>query len=67
VLAFRWWQDRDAGTVDSAVEIRNSNTVDQASFVVPNQPGRTMHIILEVTDHGAPPLVSYRRIVFTLR
>ncbi|MBL9205713.1 MAG: DUF1593 domain-containing protein [Opitutaceae bacterium] len=67
VLAFRWWQDRDADTVDSSVTIRNSDTADRASFVVPNEPGHTVHIILEVTDHGAPPLVSYRRIVFTLR
>jgi hypothetical protein len=35
-------------------------------FVVPNEQGKTIHLILEVTDDGTPPLTRYRRIVFTV-
>jgi hypothetical protein len=42
------------------------NLKQDASFVVPNEPGRTLHIILEVTDDGDPPLTRYQRIVFTI-
>jgi hypothetical protein len=28
--------------------------------------GRTIHVVLEVTDGGAPPLTRYRRVVVTV-
>ena len=38
------------------------------SFVVPAdaQPGQTIHLILEVTDDGTPPLSSYQRVITTV-
>ena len=66
-LAYRWWQYRDAGTYDGAVEIRDARD-QEASFTVPGDAGKgeTLHVICEVTDAGAPPLTRYQRVVVTV-
>jgi hypothetical protein len=64
-LSFRWWQYHEADSVDARVAIRSA-TRQEASFVVPDEPGSQVHIILEVTDSGAPPLVSYQRVICTI-
>jgi len=66
-LTYKWWQYAEADSAESVVTIDNAGSPDGANFVVPNEPGRQIHIILEVTDDGAPPLVRYQRIVFTIR
>jgi hypothetical protein len=33
---------------------------------VPSEPGKTIHIILELRDDGTPNLLSYRRVVVTI-
>ncbi len=65
-LSYRWFQYEKAGTYSGSVAISDS-TSSKASFVAPNAVGKTIHIILEVQDKGNPPLVSYRRIVFTIK
>ena len=30
---------------------------------LPTNPGKQVHIILEVTDNGTPPLTRYQRVV----
>lgn len=66
-LTFKWWHYADADTADSMVAITDADSPDRASFVVPNETGRTVHIILEVTDSGSPKLTAYQRLVFTIR
>jgi hypothetical protein len=66
-LSYRWWHYADADSAQSIVTIANAASPDRASFVVPNEPGRTVHIILEVTDDGTPPLTRYQRLVFSIR
>ena len=69
-LTFNWWQYYDADSSTNKVTIANSNSVDNASFVVPsaaNQIGKQMHIILEVTDNGTPPLKGYQRIICKIK
>jgi hypothetical protein len=66
-LTYKWWHYADASSAESLVTIANAASPERASFVVPNEPGRTVHIILEVTDDGTPPLTRYQRIVFTIR
>jgi len=46
--------------------INNSTSVDNASFVVPNELGKQLHVILEVTDNGTPVLTRYQRIIFNI-
>ena len=66
-LSYKWWEYADADSVAANVAIAHSDSLDQASFVVPNEPGKQVHIILEATDNGAPPLVGYQRIIFTIK
>jgi hypothetical protein len=65
-LAYKWWQYADADSVETLVTIAHGDSADQASFVAPDEPGNKVHIILEVTDDGAPPLVGYGRVVYSI-
>jgi hypothetical protein len=65
-LTYFWWQYHDADNAISKVDIDNPDSISSASFVVPDEPGKQVHIILEATDDGSPPLKSYQRIVFNI-
>jgi len=54
-------------TATSRIEIVGATAESGATFVVPDEPGKTIHVILEVTDDGTPPLTRYRRIIFSIR
>jgi hypothetical protein len=62
-LACRWWQYADADSAKATVTIANNDALENASFVAPNEPGKQVHIILEVTDNGSPPLTRYQRVI----
>ncbi len=66
-LTCKWWQYADAGSATETVAIANADSLDNASFVAPNEPGKQLQIILEVTDNGAPPLVGYGRVIFNIK
>jgi hypothetical protein len=65
-LTYKWWQYTDADSAVENVTISNAASLDMASFLVPNEPGKQVQIILEVTDNGAPNLAGYQRLVFTI-
>jgi hypothetical protein len=65
-LTFNWWQYYEADSTDAMVSISNANSMTGAGFTVPNESGKDVHIILEVTDTGTPPLTRYQRIVFNI-
>ncbi|GAB2944779.1 DUF1593 domain-containing protein [Streptomyces heilongjiangensis] len=64
----KWWQYREAGTYPGSVAIGRSDTL-HPSFTVPAdaQPGQTIHLILQVTDEGTPPLTGYQRVIATVK
>ncbi len=65
-LAHRWFAYPEAGTYAGAIEIEGADS-QGASFVAPAvSSARTVHVLLAVTDRGAPPLARYRRVVFTV-
>ena len=66
-VTYRWWQYEEAGTCRGRGELAGSDG-PEASLVVPNdaKPGETIHVILEVTDSGAPPLTRYARVIVTV-
>ena len=66
-LACRWWQYTDADSATGTVTIANNDSWDDASFVAPNEAGKQVHIILEVTDNGALPLTRYQRIICVIQ
>ncbi len=66
-LTYKWWQYADADSARSTVTISQANSLDQASFIAPNEPGKQIHLILEVTDNGTPQLTGYQRIICDIK
>ena len=66
-LTYKWWQYSDADSAVATVRIANADSLDNASFIAPDETGKQIHIIFEVTDSGTPPLVGYQRMKFTLK
>ena len=66
-LTSKWWQYTDADSATNTVTITKSSSLDQASFVAPNEPGKQVQILLEVTDNGTPPLTGYRRVICNIK
>ena len=66
-LKYRWWQYKEAGSLDSPVELTGADT-NRVTFVAPKvrSPG-TIHIILEAADNGRPQLKSYQRVIVDVR
>lgn len=68
-LQKRWWIYREAGTVAELPSVA-AEFGDQTRLILPPIAGKessTLHMILEVTDSGTPPLTSYRRVVINIR
>jgi hypothetical protein len=63
--AFKWWQYHEADTATTRVAIANADS-PLASFAAPDEPGKQLHLILEVTDDGGPALTSYQRVIVTI-
>ena len=59
----KWYVYPESGTFSGDVKL-TATSGSQASFVAPpvDRP-TTIHIILEVSDNGVPPLATYRRAV----
>jgi hypothetical protein len=66
-LAFHWHVYREAGTYRGEAAVENPGTSKAALRVPKDAGGKTMHVILEVTDRGSPGLTAYRRIVVSVR
>ncbi len=66
-LTFRWWQYSEIDSEEATVTIAGSDSANNASFVAPEEPGKQVHIILEVTDDRTPPLVGYQRVVCEIK
>jgi hypothetical protein len=60
-LTFKWWQYHESDSVSAKIVISNA-TSKTASLVVPDEPGKQVQVILEVTDDGMPPLTHYQRV-----
>jgi hypothetical protein len=63
-----WWQDNAASTYPGDVRFSDQAALS-TTFRVPNdaQPGHTIHVILEATDNGTPPLTRYRRLIVRIQ
>ena len=62
-LEYKWWVYREAGSYWADVPIRNADKLEAVVTVPEESAGRTIHVILEVTDTGRPPLTAYRRAI----
>ncbi len=61
-LSYRWWIYPEPGTCEAQVELQDADT-PRASVTWPEEAAGTLHVILEVTDAGSPPLTAYRRVI----
>jgi len=62
-LAYAWLFYKEPGSWDDDVIIEN-NTSPAATVQIPSEAsGKSIHIILELSDDGIPSLTAYRRIV----
>jgi len=67
-VTVRWWQDVTAGSYLGAISFSDQSAL-HTDLRVPSAalPGQTIHIILEGTDDGRPPLTHYQRLVVRVR
>jgi len=62
-LRYHWWIYQEAGTSWAAPRIAGATEPDALVAIPQEASGRTIHVILEITDTGKPPLTAYRRVV----
>jgi len=62
-LSYRWWRYEDADSYAGGVRIEGASSEAVTVHVPEDAGGSEIHVILEVTDDGTPPLTSYRRAV----
>jgi hypothetical protein len=66
-LSYKWFVYPEPCTYQGNVSLENADS-EQASLKVPTEAqGKTIHVLLTVTDTGTPPLVGYRRVIVTGR
>ncbi len=65
-LSFQWWNYIEAGTYNDCVIIESDNEVKAVVQVPKDGQGKSIHIILEVTDNGEPKLTCYRRVIINI-
>ena len=67
-ISVRWWQWKGVGTYPGQVTIATPSALATRMQVPADaKSGQTIHVILEATDNGAPPLTRYQRVVITVR
>ncbi len=66
-ISYRWWRYGEADTYTGTIDVVDEDSQD-ASFRVPEdaKAGETIHVILEATDSGVPPLTRYQRVIVTV-
>lgn len=63
-LTYKWWQYAEAGTYQGALDLGHCAGAPRCAADIPaDAAGSEIHVILEVTDTGAPPLTAYRRTI----
>jgi hypothetical protein len=64
-LTYAWYVYKEPGTYAGAVSIADATTAKALVTIPSDADGKSIHVILTVTDNGAPALIGYRRIVIT--
>lgn len=66
-VSVKWWQFR-VGTYPGKIMIANADAL-HTEIQIPKDAvsGQTIHVILEATDNGSPALISYQRVIVTVR
>lgn len=62
-LTYRWYIYREAGSYRGNIAVRHPDRQSAELTVPDDAAGKSIHVILEVSDSGKPSLTSYRRVV----
>jgi hypothetical protein len=62
-LSYRWWQYREAGKYPGTVSLTGADRERTEVHMPRDAAAKDIHIILEVTGSGDPPIVRYRRAI----
>jgi hypothetical protein len=62
-LNYYWFNYKEAGSYESELTIRGKRKAKAKVYIPRNMQKGSLHIILEVTNKGTPPLTSYRRAI----
>ena len=62
-LSYHWWVYKEAGTYRGEAKLSAPDGLQTVMAVPNDSEGKEIHVILEVTNDGAPPLTSCRRVV----
>ena len=65
-LSYDWFVYPEPGTYRGAVTILGTNTALSTVQIPADASGKTIHVVLIVTDNGQPSLTRYRRAVITV-
>jgi hypothetical protein len=65
-ISYRWWIYGEPSTCQTLVRIDDDDQANATLHVPQAASGQMIHVVLEVTDDGAPPLTSYRRYVLSV-
>ncbi len=60
-LSYHWWVYPEVSEIE--LPVQNSDQVEASITFPPKAAGKSVHIILEVSDNGTPSLLSYRRLI----
>ncbi|MEX2140847.1 MAG: DUF1593 domain-containing protein [Pirellulales bacterium] len=62
-ISYQWWIYPEASNYSRDVPIENASDPVASITPPPDAAGKTLHVILEVRDDGAPVLTRYRRAI----
>jgi len=62
-LSYSWWIYRECGTSGLEASIQLEEPGIAVVSLAAESPSGEIHLMLEVTDTGTPPLTAYRRII----
>lgn len=65
-LDYKWSVYNEPSTYKGAITIEESSSSTCKILVPSEASGKTIHLILEITDNGTPALTAYRRIVINV-
>jgi hypothetical protein len=64
-LTYRWFVYREPGTYPGLPQIERADSPRARLNIPTDAAGKSIHVVLEVTDDGQPQLTRYRRVVVT--
>jgi hypothetical protein len=66
LLDYKWFVYNEPSTYKGTVTVEKSSASTCKVLVPSDASGKTIHIILEITDNGNPALTAYKRIVINV-